>query len=135
MKIFASIAVILLGVGLSACHNPSSTVMAKTHVYTLKQKCPALMEMKVGESLVFNASENPSTGYQWQLAQPLKIFKTEETFLQKDAENGAVGEGGIKTFQFTAEKPGQDLIELVHVRSWESSKQPDQRWQCRIRVS
>lgn len=38
-------------------------------------------------------------------------------------------------FRFKAEKPGQDYIELVHVRSWESSKQPDQQWRCRIRVS
>ncbi|OTG67119.1 protease inhibitor I42 family protein [Acinetobacter silvestris] len=135
MKTFGSIVVILLGMGLSACHSPSSTGIAKTHIYTLKQKCPTLMEMKVGEILLFNAPENPSTGYQWQLAQPVQNFKTEETFLQKDAEDGAVGVGRIKTFKFTAQKPGQDLIELVYVRSWESAKQPEQLWQCRIRIS
>ena len=49
------------------------------------------MNMKVGEVLLFSVPENPSTGYQWQLLQPLKIFKTEETYLQNGAGDGAVG--------------------------------------------
>ncbi len=135
MKVFASIVMLMLSVGLSACYSPSPTAVAKTHVYTLQQKCPTLMEMKVGDILLFKAPENPSTGYQWQLTQPLKNFKTEEFFVEKDAADGAVGVGGVRTFQFTAQQPGQDLIALQHVRSWESPKQPDLEWQCRIRVS
>ena len=45
-----------------------------------------------------------------------------------------VGVGGEKTFRFVAQQPGQELIELVHVRAWETNKQPEQQWQCRIRV-
>lgn len=135
MKGLLCLSVLLCGLGLSACQSSSPTVDGKTHEYTLKQKCPTLMDMNVGEVLQFNVPENPSTGYQWQLLQPLKNFKTEETYLQNDSEEGAVGVGGTKTFRFTALKPGQDYIELVHIRSWESSKQPNQQWQCRIRVS
>ncbi len=134
MKGLMCITALLLGMGLVACQSSTPT-LGKTHEYTLKQKCPTIMVMKVGDTLVFNAAENPSTGYQWKLLQPLKLFKTEETFLQSEAEEGAVGVGGMKSFRFVAEQPGQELIELVHIRPWESTKQPDQQWQCRIRVS
>ena len=136
MKGLACVTMLVLGLGLTACQSSSAPKNTRTHEYTLKQKCPTLMDMKVGDVLVFNAPENPSTGYQWQLLQPLKIFKTEETYTQNnEVEQGAVGVGGTKTFRFSAEKPGQDYIELVHIRAWESSKQPDQQWRCRIRVS
>ena len=136
MKGLVCFSLVFLSVGMTACHAPSSTVGGKTHEYTLKQKCPTLKDMRVGDVLVFNVDENPSTGYQWQLLQPLKIFKTEETYLPSGADDKkVVGTAGMKTFRFTAEQPGQDYIELVHARAWESPKQPDQKWQCRIRVS
>lgn len=135
MKTFACISSLFAILSLVACQSSTPNVVEKIHHYTLNQKCPTLMVMKVGETLQFNVPENPSTGYQWQLVQPLKLFKTEETFLQTETEEPAVGVGGEKSFSFRAEKPGQELIELVHIRSWESSKQPDQQWQCRIRIS
>lgn len=135
MKSMVLISTFLLSLGLAACQSSTTNVVDKTHHYSLMQKCPTLLVMNVGETLQFNVAENPSTGYQWQLLQPLKLFKTEEHYQQQDAEEGAVGVGGEKTFRFVAEKPGQELIELVHLRSWETNKQPEQQWQCRIRVS
>ena len=135
MKGFFAVAVLFIWCALTACQSTSPTVDGKTHQYTVKQSCPTLMEMNTGETLVFSAPENPSTGYQWKLVQPLKNFKIEETFLQNDVEEGTVGAGGTKVFRFTALKAGQDYIELIHVRPWESSQQPNQQWQCRIRIS
>lgn len=135
MKGFFAITAFIMGITMSGCQSTSPTVDGKTHQYTTKQHCPTLMEMNVGEVVVFSAPENPSTGYQWQLLQPLKNFKVEETFLQNDVEEAAVGVGGSKVFRFTALAAGNDFIELVHIRPWESSQQPDQQWQCRIRIS
>lgn len=135
MKSIVWVGTLFLSLGLAACQSSTTNVPEKTHHYSLKQKCPTLLVMEVGESLEFNVPENPTTGYQWQLVQPLKLFKTEETYLQKESEEGAVGVGGDKTFRFTALKPGQELIELVYIRSWETNKQPDQQWQCRIRIN
>lgn len=91
--------------------------------------------MSVGETLNFNAIENPSTGYQWKLLQPLSLFKTEESYQAKENDEAMLGAGGEKNYYFKAEKPGQELIELVYVRAWETSQQAEQQWQCRIRVS
>ena len=135
MKALLYMSSVILALALSGCQSSTPNIEAKTHHYTLSQKCPALLVMKVGESLKFKVAENPTTGFQWQLLQPLKLFKTDETYLQKDPAEGVVGAGGEKTFIFVAEKPGQELIELAHLRSWETDKQPEQQWQCRIRVS
>lgn len=135
MKALLCVCSVLLGLALLGCQSSTPNIEAKTHHYTLKQKCPTLLAMNVGEVLQFTAFENPSTGFEWKLLQPLKLFKTEETYLQKETDEGTVGAGGEKTFRFLAEKPGQALIELVHLRSWETSQQPEQQWQCRIRVS
>lgn len=126
---------LILSLGLVACQSPSTQVQPKIHHYTLNQKCPSLLDLKVGEILHFQASENPSTGYQWKLVQPLKLFKTEESFQQQETEEGMLGAGGEKSYHFQALKPGQEMIELIHVRAWETSQLPEQQWQCRIRVS
>ncbi|MBU3846263.1 MAG: protease inhibitor I42 family protein [Candidatus Acinetobacter avistercoris] len=135
MKNLFCMTILFGGLILVGCQSSTPQTEGKIHHYTLNQKCPALMVMKVGETLVFNASENPSTGFQWQLLQPLKLFKVEESYLQTEAEEGMVGVGGEKSFRFKAEKPGQELIELVYARSWEPNKQAQQQWQCRIRIS
>ena len=135
-KIIATtISILITSLGLVACQSPSTTVKLETHHYSLNQKCPTLLDMKIGETLHFHAPENPTTGSQWKLLQPLKLLKTEGIFQQKEVEEGMVGVGGEKNFHFKAEKVGQELIELVHIRSWESSQQPEQQWQCRVRIS
>ena len=135
MKLKVFISSICISLGLVACQSSTTNGFEQTHHYTLKQKCPTLLVMKVGETLQFTVPENPSTGYQWQLLHPLKLFKTEETYQQQEAPEGMVGVGGEKIFRFKAEQPGQELIELVHVRPWETQKQAEQQWHCRIRVS
>lgn len=120
---------------MSACQSPSTVVKHETHHYNLTQKCPTLLDMKLGETLSLTVPENPTTGYQWKLAQPLKLLSHQESYQQFEAEEGMVGVGGEKTFQFKAEKLGEELIELIHIRSWESSKQPEQQWQCRVRIA
>ena len=138
MKLFVSMAFTCLTLGLTACQSTGSTVDGKTHQYTLTQKCPALLEIDQGEVIMVTLPENPSTGYQWQLAKPITFLKTEETYLAGEAKAGMVGVAGTKTFKFTAETLGQDEIHLVHVRPWEvkgSSMQGVEQWQCRVRIS
>ena len=127
-----------LALGLSACQSSGATVDGKTHEYTLKQKCPALLELDRGESIVLHVSENPSTGYQWQLAKPISLFKTEETYLAGEAKAEMVGVSGVKTYKFTAEQAGQDEIHLIHVRPWQvdnPSSPSVEQWRCRVRIS
>lgn len=135
MKALFLLSGLITALALTGCQSSTPQGEGQIHHYTSAQKCPSLMVMKVGESLVFNAAENPSTGFQWQLVQPLKLFKVEESYLASEAEEGMLGVSGEKSFRFHAEQPGQELIELVHVRAWETPQQPEQQWQCRVRIS
>ena len=134
MKALFLLSGVVTALALTGCQSSTPQAEGQMHHYSLAQKCPSLMVMKVGETLVFNAPENPSTGFQWQLLQPLKLFKVEQSYLASEVEEGMLGAGGEKSFRFRAEKPGQELIELVHVRAWETTQQPEQQWQCRVRI-
>ncbi|SPL69749.1 protease inhibitor I42 family protein [Acinetobacter stercoris] len=137
MKKMIWVSALILGAGFAGCHNSSSTSLLKSHEFNLKRKCPNTLVMKVGENIIFKAPENPSTGYQWQLMQPVKLFKSEETYNTQitDADEQIVGAGGERVFRFTALKPGYEVIDLAYVRAWEKSNRPEQRWQCHIRIS
>ena len=120
---------------LGACQSSVPNVHGQ-HEYSLEQTCPTLLNLKVGEVLVFRAPENPSTGYQWQLLQPLKLFKAQQGYSSTAKQKSVVGAGGEKTFYFKADQPGEELIQLAYIRAWEhQAPQPGQLWQCRVRVS
>lgn len=126
----------LLGLSLllSACQSPSSNTVKQTHYFQLNQKCPTLLNVKVGETIVFKASENLSTGYSWHIVNPLRLFSMEEGHLAKEVPEGFVGAPGEKTYRFTAIKPGQELIEVHYIRPWETDKHPAEQWQCRVQI-
>lgn len=122
----------LLGAG---CSSMSPTVDGKTHVYSLKQQCPTLLEMSVGQTLELTLPENPTTGYIWQVAEPQHILKVEEIYRQDQtkSQQPMAGMGGQKQFIFTALQPGEEWIHVKHGRSWEQN--PVDEWRCRVRIS
>ncbi|MBF7685468.1 protease inhibitor I42 family protein [Acinetobacter sp. B10A] len=129
-----SIGVLCMALTLVGCHGTSPTVDGKTHVFTLKQKCPVLLQMKVGQSLMFHAPENVSTGYQWQIAQQLHHFSVEQSEQKTKEQPMMVGQPTEKIFQFSALQAGEEEISLHYVRPWEVTA-PAERWICRVRIS
>ncbi|CAB1223185.1 Chagasin family peptidase inhibitor I42 [Acinetobacter bouvetii] len=125
----------ILGLSMAGCSSMSPTVDGKTHVYSLKQKCPTLLDMKVGQTLELTLPENPSTGYIWQVAQPQNILKVEEIYQQDQvkSQQPMVGVGGQKLFRFTALQPGEEWVHVKHGRAWEQNAIDE--WSCRVRVS
>lgn len=135
MKALALSFAAILGFSMVGCSSMSPTVDGKTHVYSLKQQCPSLLEMNVGQTLELTVPENPTTGYIWQVAQPQNILKVEEIYRQDQvkSQQPMVGVGGQKLFRFTALQPGEEWIHVKHSRSWEQN--PVDEWRCRVRVS
>ena len=135
MKALALCFSAVLGFSLVGCSSVSPTVDGKTHVYSLKQQCPTLLEMNVGQTLELTLPENPTTGYIWQVAKPQNILKVEEIYQQDPlkGQQAMVGVGGEKLFRFTALQPGEEWIHVKHSRPWEQN--PVDEWRCRVRVS
>lgn len=84
-----------------------------------------VIEVKAGEEFAISVYANPSTGYAWQLADPLDAqflqllgseYLTEDTAL--------VGAGCEQEWRFKALKPGSAKISLKYLRSWEKGVAP-----------
>lgn len=135
MKHVFSMGVLLLMVSTFGCHSSSPTVDGKTHVFTLKQKCPTLLDMKVGQSLMFHAPENVSTGYEWQLSEPLHLFSVDESDQAPRNDEQIVGQETEKIYEFKAQQPGEEEIEVKYIRPGEATAPPAEHWYCRVRIS
>ncbi len=136
MKLQAMGMALVLALGLGGCSSLSSTVDGKNHVFTGKQSCPALLEMDRGQTLEVILDENPSTGYVWRLNKSPQLFKAEEIFKLEDhkqSDTPKLGAGGQKTYRFTAQQAGEEVLHIQHARPWESASIDE--WQCRVRVS
>jgi len=135
MKALALCVAAILGLSLVGCSSMSPTVDGKTHVYSLEQQCPTLLEMNVGQTLELTLPENPTTGYIWQVAKPQDILKVEEIYQQGQpkSQQPMLGVGGKKIFRFTALQPGKEWVHVKHARPWEQN--PIDEWRCRVRVS
>jgi len=79
------------------------------------------INIDVNREFVVALGSNPTTGYSWQESH-------DETMLElvgktykpgKEAEQGAVGAGGVEYFRFKALKMGKTEITLVYKRLWE----------------
>lgn len=139
MKLIFRIGVLIGALTLMNCYSGNQSIDGKTHVFTLKQKCPVLFKMKVGQSLMFHAPENVSTGYTWSVAKPLQLFQVDQ-YEQKakhhaNADHPMLGQNAEKIYQFEAIKEGEEAIELIHARAWEKDMKPTDSWLCRIKVS
>ncbi|MBA7631517.1 hypothetical protein ES703_39049 [subsurface metagenome] len=79
--------------------------------------------ISVNQEFVIALGSNPTTGYSWQVSHDetrLELVGGESTYKQgKEAEQGAVGAGGIEYFRFKALKTGETKITLVYKRPWE----------------
>lgn len=136
MKLQAVGMALVLALGLGGCSSLSSTVDGKNHIFTGKQSCPALLEMDRGQTLEVILDENPTTGYVWRLTKSPKLFKAEELYKSdqpKQSDPPIVGVGGQKTYRFTAQQAGEEVLHIQHARPWEKTSIDE--WQCRVRIS
>jgi len=87
-----------------------------------------LVELELGQKLVVKLESNPSTGYTWELIEdPNSILEQIGEMEFKPYEQGdppMVGAGGWEIFRFKAISTGQETLELIYRRSWETDVQP-----------
>lgn len=130
---FIFIGVLIFSTALTGCQDIKATYGLMTGK-DLSALCPSQLKLKVGQSFGISFPENPSTGYQWQLAKPLTIFKMDKRYQQNQTEVDKIGTGGTANFSFTALQTGRENIQLVYIRSLEKSSSPAQQWQCTVQV-
>ena len=81
----------------------------------------------VNQEFVIALGSNPTTGYSWQESHDETLLElVEKTYkLGEEAEQGAVGAGGVEYFRFKPLKTGETKITLVYKRPWEEPTPQD----------
>ena len=85
----------------------------------MKRPLDGSIEVEVGREFVIPLESNPTTGYRWQLIEPLDDgileFVGDE---YKGLEGERIGAGGEEVFTFRALSQGTTTISLGYVRRW-----------------
>ncbi len=83
------------------------------------------VEVTAGKMFTLTLESNPSTGYQWEIVQPLdetKVKLVEQ--LYNAAKTDRVGAAGVELWVFKAVAPGETTISMKYVRPWEKDVAP-----------
>ena len=90
---------------------------------------------KAGEEFTITLESNPTTGYSWQLAEPLneKIVKLVGSD-HVPSRTDLVGAGGQENWTFRAVNKGSAKIALKYARPWEKDKPPAEKKTFLIKV-
>ncbi len=81
-----------------------------------------------GQELVVQLEANPTTGYQWILAEGGKAILKQEgapVYTAKTHSPLIMGAGGIETWRFRATYPGREVLRFEYRRPWEKDKPPE----------
>jgi inhibitor of cysteine peptidase len=97
---------------------------------------PGTLEVQVGDTFSLTLDSNPTTGFQWQLAEALdesvlKVMSQEYT----PSGTGLAGAGGKENWTFYAAGQGTTDISLKYVQPWDEESPPAVTKQFTVIVS
>lgn len=82
------------------------------------------IEARVGDELVLQLVENPTTGYRWQPDSELQLPAREDHYVPAA---GATGAGGVRTLRLLLSSPGSFDLAFSLRRPWEGEGQALER--------
>ncbi len=111
----------------------SQAAFAATKVVTDADKGGSV-HLKVGDTLEVRLEANPTTGFMWFLKkESTRLLKlTGQT--QTEATEPGVGRPVFQVFEFLARQPGDGVLLLHYVRSWDPPLPNEQQFQIRVVV-
>jgi inhibitor of cysteine peptidase len=116
-------------------------LLAAVNVTSPSMACPGAADgvetiiVTRGEEFIVTLESNPTTGYQWRLAQPLdeKVLKLIKSNYQPDRLD-LTGSPGRERWAFLAVSSGQATLSFEYVRPWEKNVPPARVARFRIVV-
>ena len=125
MKFIKATLVILFIVSLMVGCTPAATPTPApaTPAGSLEVTNPAQrITVPVGVGFTINVKANPTTGYTWEVGFDQSLLKLVRRYTPSGS--GAIGAGGVETFEFEGIKAGQTEIYLNYKRSFEPNNPP-----------
>lgn len=98
---------------------PSGTPVQVSHIVMTEAQNNATVQVKLGNYIIVQLPENPTTGYQWNLTTTSGLQVTNTSYETSDKTGKLMGAGGTRTWDITAVAKGEQKITAVYSRSWE----------------
>ena len=123
----------LLPFVLLAFFCPARMVLAAVRVITDADK-GATVQLNSGEKLEVRLKSNPTTGYLWSvLPESTPLLKLTGKSETEPVESG-VGRPIVQIFKFKAARPGDGVLLLHYVRSWEKPAADEERFDLHVSI-
>lgn len=90
----------------------------------------------VGDELVISLSENPTTGYRWDIEQQDVDFVELLPDTEHDAPpSDAIGSANVRRMRFRVRQSGQNTLALKQWRAWEGERSIVERYLITLSVA
>jgi predicted secreted protein len=114
------------------CEGVKQEINKEDAIYTNPEKT---IRCKAGSTFSIVLDSNPTTGYQWQLADSrdgrlLKFINSR----YRASKTDLAGAGGKETWSFKALSAGQTTIIFEYLRPWEKNKEPAKKTVFKINI-
>ena len=93
----------------------------------------ASIDARVGDPIVVRLSDNPTTGYRWEL-EPVAGEQLLLDDAGYEASSRAIGSGGVATWTLRAAAAGTSTIRLKRWRPWEGDSSVLDRFAVTVQV-
>lgn len=111
----------------------SQAAFAATKVITDAGK-GSTVHLKAGDTLELRLKANPSTGFMWRLQKNSTPLLKLTGQSQTEPTQPGVGRPVFQVFEFQATRPGDGMLLLHYVRSWEKPAPDDEQFQVHVVV-
>lgn len=109
------------GVPVSPSPNPTSPASPRK---LSESDNGSVITLQVGERLDIRLAANPTTGYQWEVAEGDSAVMKQAGEPEYKADSEALGSGGAMTFLFSAAGAGRTNLQLIYHRTFEKDTPP-----------
>jgi inhibitor of cysteine peptidase len=111
----------------------SETAFAASKVVTDADKGREI-HLRIGDTMELRLPSNPSTGYMWYVqAKSTTLLKMTHQSQTEPTKPG-VGRSVFQVFKFEPKRPGQGVLLMHYVRSWEPPTPDDEQFDLRVTV-
>lgn len=90
--------------------------------------------LEVGQTLVLSLASNPTTGYQWGIAELDEAILRETDHQYKADWPVTIGSGGKEVWRFQALNSGTTRLSLEYTRPWEENAEAIQTYTVEVMV-
>ncbi|MDD5044222.1 MAG: protease inhibitor I42 family protein [Candidatus Omnitrophica bacterium] len=102
-----------------------STGCRNTYGQAVQKTASTSIEVNLGENAVISLEANHTTGYSWQLTDPIDKDILELVDSKYIASNtGLIGSGGKEVWTFKTLKKGKTEVSLKYTQPWDKNTPP-----------